>query len=308
MTDTVCFVIGDRRDPRSGMVTRGPVGTAFFAAVPWRPDDPMADGDSFCVYVVTAAHLVTGPDQSSIRMRGPDGKVVGDWDDPEWTITEHDLAFALFPRSMPGASVSALQLAEPDEKFSPFKLGEQVYYVGLLADMPHMERENIPVVRSGNLAAWNQPHVPIKNGLRVTAHLIDCRSFGGFSGSPCLLQFTQNVLSYEGGRSLITPIYNTYLIGMLTGHYDDNYLERQQGSPVLKLNVGVGIVMPTEQIRHALNSDEQVAMRKTQGKGRTVSVREVTLGSLDDAVSLAPLEFEEALEALLDVPPPDKAP
>jgi hypothetical protein len=72
------------------------------------------------------------------------------------------------------------------------RLGDVVYFVGLLANIKSMHVENVPMVRSGTLGRMFQRDVRIKwpdaTIHSMVFHLIDCHSHQGFSGSPCYVQ------------------------------------------------------------------------------------------------------------------------
>jgi hypothetical protein len=109
-----------------------------------------------------------------------------------------------------------------------------------------------------------QERVPIgppDNRRYIEAHLIDCRSHGGFSGAPCFVQAT---VSNAGG--LFAPemagiTHKTRLLGLISAHFDDKDSTRVSEIESVveidvvgqRINSGVGVVTPSERIVEALN-------------------------------------------------------
>jgi len=166
-----------------------PVGTGFVVRVPTR------DGSLFD-YVVTASHVVDGATESYVRIATVDGKYR---DEPvdEWVHHDNaDVAAAKLHRrdDMDVLWVPAAGLSWPGSRRLSPDLGDRVYFLGLLA-LPaarDMAERNVSMVRSGTVGALYQNDIPHKwpdgTTRRFEAHLVDCRSFGGFSGSPCFFQ------------------------------------------------------------------------------------------------------------------------
>lgn len=75
--------------------------------------------------------------------------------------------------------------------------GDEVFFPGLLGQVPSMGQRNVPMLRGGIIGALHQSEIPMRlpddTVLSVHGHLIDCRSFGGFSGSPCFVRFTSGI-------------------------------------------------------------------------------------------------------------------
>jgi hypothetical protein len=106
-------------------------------------------------------------------------------------------------------------------------LGGEIIYLGILA---HLE---VPTARGGTLGAL---HVPIgKPDYRYHPDLVDCRSYQGFSGSPCFLLLHYAVPGQQadlghpqvprqpGGSPIpLNPIASTAVFcGIFTAHYTD---------------------------------------------------------------------------------------
>jgi hypothetical protein len=147
-----------------------------------------------------------------------------------------------------------------------------------------MTERNIPVVRAGVLAQLWQTDLPVKRSpvdatRYITAHLIDCRSFGGFSGAPCYLQKSRAAVVDSG----ITTEY---------GHFDDwtsaqerTLMTDEEADPDAGYSIsdnirapvstGVAYVIPVEFIRQTLMRSELVDKRRADeeafGPGTTGS-------------------------------------
>ncbi len=186
MIRPVAFVIGNIEGPEKGSVVRGAAGTACFAVV--RNE---ADPQQFHAYVVTAAHVVIGQRRTEIRLRDDHGNVLPDRPISGWVVHEKsDIAAA--PTAFDSDVVINPFVRDMgiDRREGPLRLAEPVFFMGLLAGFDKMERSAVPMVRSGTVGAYYQRDVPLPAGRFDEAHLIDCRSFQGFSRSPCVIQRT----------------------------------------------------------------------------------------------------------------------
>jgi hypothetical protein len=100
--------------------------------------------------------------------------------------------------------------------------------------------------------------------LEYTAHLIDSRSYSGFSGSPCFVQFPIEPGIGGVGR----PDEETELLGLVASHFDlkENATLtgeiREMGTVDVPVHLGVGVVMPAESIEELLNREDVVADRR----------------------------------------------
>ncbi len=250
------FEVGARKVPT---VVRTPVATGFLIGirVTW--------ADAAHVYVVTAAHAVQSGRDSWIRVTGLGG-VVRDVPVAQWYF--HPTAdVAAAPFDMKDVIHTWWSIADfLDANPVDVQLGDDVYFAGLLAQVPEMHTKNVPLVRSGTLGRMFQDGVPIKQSdgttTYVTAHLIDCRSYSGFSGSPCFVQLSNRA---------------TYLLGVVAAHFDERVaLSRDVGDDddgVLQdgweqlrsgVSIGVGIVTPCERVRELLEEDDDLKKDRSE--------------------------------------------
>lgn len=301
------------------------------------------DGTSFLVtivgerlwhpYVVTAGHVVEGAEESFIRIPTLGGPV--DVTVPDWiSHGVHDVAVA--PIDMPHDTTAVAtgldQFIDTDSEeiaaeWRELELGDIVYFIGLLGKIPEMVARNIPIVRAGTLGALWQEKVPVRRSPAeasrlITAHLIDCRSFGGFSGSPCYIQKSRAaVVTRDDGRPGITTRYWTLLLGLIGGHFDDWAKTRSRESIgadpddheyaisddiMAPVGTGVGYVIPAEFIRETLMREELVAMRADDEK----AAERIERRALDeDAATMDSLagdsefdRFQKLTERLVNTP------
>lgn len=273
-----------RERPAASALEKQIMGTGFIVSVP-------AESSQFAhVYVVTAAHVIEGDGVPFIRVPTTVGSVT-DCTVSDWTChPKHDVAVApiLLPanhntvRTALGQFIDAEAWRKPDDWIKrPFdlELGDVVYFIGLLGKIAAMTEQNIPMVRSGTLGALWQERLPVRRTPKddatfVTAHLIDCRSFAGFSGSPCYVQQSQaGLVPNEGGQPgvCITTKYRTALLGLVGGHFDDWVGTRKRVSGPARnvssdvdapVSTGVGYVIPAEFIRETLYLEELREMRE----------------------------------------------
>lgn len=220
-------------------------------------------------WMVTAAHVIADEQNLRARMWDNDGSVQ-EWNvDDGWICpsgspgeridlavrvfneNDHDGYFIALPEDYDIANAGrGLELAQP------------VYFPGLLAwstdARPGLSQ---PVVRSGSVAALSERDVKWNKKGNWTApvvDLVDVRSFGGFSGSPCFVQFLvadlnavnvgafQRKLAKQAGRdpSALTEVTTfTHWSGMFAAHECES---------------GIGIAIPAEEIRNIMNNDEAI--------------------------------------------------
>lgn len=247
-------------------------GTGFVVAIPSR-----AGGDY--AYVVTAAHVVRRFTKTFARVRRHDG-TIDDLDIAEWTYhPTHDVAaahmHALYPATHDLVAVPERMFSDTSEH-APM-LGEEVYFMGLLGQVASMGSTLTPMVRTGTLGALDQPEVPMieppntRRALR--GHLIDCRSFGGFSGSPCFMPLSRPTGKTER-LGLPYPQTHPILLGMIGGHFDHRTsirLPDDRGDLSVPTSAGVGVVYPAEIIREALDLEE-LADRRAYADARTPKI------------------------------------
>jgi hypothetical protein len=223
-------------------------------------------------YLVTAKHLIDlvahmGRHEVYVRLSRPGAKVewigthAADWlTHPTDSLV--DVAVLPFPQSiltrvdqrlfpMEGAAT------QTDLKELGIGVGEDVFFPGLF--LPHFGKDrNLPIMRTGTIAAMPVEKIRVSNGL-VDAYLVEARSIGGLSGSPVFVRMDSRVSADHFLRKVVThPRRSFGLLGLIRGHYEDEVLsnitvhERKAEA----VNMGIGIVVPVEQITETLMHPE----------------------------------------------------
>lgn len=256
---SVVFISGTMPGPPAITALRG---TGFVVGV------PSAHPEGVFLYIATAAHVVRPCSSTFVRVNRPDGSVE-DLPVDRWIFHPfEDIAVTPvlgedFGHSY-GTAESFIGSARVDHHPAP---GDDVFFAGLLGQVRSMGERNIPMVRSGSIGALYQEGVPMRlpddTVLHVRGHLIDCRSFGGFSGSPCFVRFISGQGQTER-LGLRYPIQSTLLLGMVGGHFDlkaSVALPDQEEKFKVPVAAGIAVVYPAESIVNTLEEDELVAER-----------------------------------------------
>lgn len=236
---------------------RGTIGTGFLITVPNEDRPSVRHG-----YVVTAAHVLR--QQHKVEIQAPDPRrggglyspvTVDNWFKP---LPKVDLAVAPW---LATGNFMALELANviPFAGETPLQLGGTIFYIGILTPL------DVPMVRSGTIGALDLEGLPHEHGYEYPTHLVDCRSYAGFSGSPCFAQLIRANLTAQsvGGlpaEAAQIPMgdleYFVFLAGVFTAHLSD---KAKSGATSL---YGVGTMLRGQEIRTALISDELKAERE----------------------------------------------
>ena len=301
---SVAFVVGTYM--KDGLPRTGVKGTAFLIQL----QSDAVQGLAFW-YVVTAAHVVRPLADSAIRLNLKAGGT-HDWVVHHWFFhPTEDVAVAILAVGGDHDFKTIPDNAFADKWDRAPNLGDRVYFLGLLAEMTEMAKTNVPMVRSGTLGALYQPGIPVEvapsTPVLMTGHLIDCRSYGGFSGSPCFVQFSE-IRQVRTNRPDLVGVAmgdTTLLLGMVVAHYDlrrDAILTGDfagsSGGVQTEINTGVGVVLPVERIREALMDEELVDLRREHE--RRVKKEAAPAATADVALEAEPTllrkDFESALK------------
>lgn len=265
MMSSAFRVIGDLRNPRlvGGIGGgRGPIGTGFFV------DIRSSNQKWKHVYAVTAHHVLRGQHNIEIEASQPYGGALYSplpthgWVQP---LEGVDLAIAPAPRREGEVYCSlGFERMLPDNS-GLLWLGGKVHYIGLLAPL------NRPMVRSGYLGAIDQYGVPHDLGYEYPCHLVDCRSYGGFSGSPCFVDLPFAGLAPEDLSRFdfvskeewehLPPLGSLFHLAVFCGMFTQHQTDApESGEPASKY--GVGVMLRMDEIRQALMLPESQADRE----------------------------------------------
>ena len=244
-----------------------PIGTGFVVAM---PVEVKGEIGAF-LYVVTAAHVVRSFNTTCIKIRRTDGSIT-DLPVKRWAYHSYmDIAATplgdgtgqFIRRCIPIEQF--VGIAQPDIRPA---VGDEVFFVGLLGQVDEMASSLKPMARGGIIGALYEERVPIRlpddTLIHEPGHLIDCQSFGGFSGAPCFVRFV-SATGETPNYGLRYPVQSTLLLGMVGGHFDRQTsvtLPEGAGSINVPVAAGVGVVYHAEAIRETLEEDELAQARK----------------------------------------------
>ncbi len=262
-----------------------PVGTGFFVGVNTEPPGAVH------WYLVTARHIAANEPRLHVRLNmlaggikdhPTAGWVCGGWGGEDVAVAPFDLPNEVDHSYYPIDGFVT-------ERANPPWLGDLVYFVGMLNFIPEMSDHNLPMVRSGTLGALDQANIPVRlpggSVAKVRGHLIDCRAYRGFSGSPCFVQ---------------GPRGETSLLGVVSAHFDAVDQVPLEGdllggaSAQVPIHAGVGVIAPVEILSELLADERLVEMRKqvvdeyAEERRRTEAEGAATLDSATDK----PEEFQ----------------
>lgn len=233
-----------------GTTQRDPIGTFFLVTV---PSDRFPD--HLYGYAVTAAHVVMSEPNTELRILSASGELV-QFGDPKWhtPYPDRDIAVAEYPGDIMPHDITAVPLERDSAAVRGWqpRLGSTVYYMGLLRVVDEMADEIVPMVRTGSVGTLNQKGVKVAEQPAQVAHLVDCRSHRGFSGSPCWME-----RQFVGPRNIQLP--STWTDGELN---HETYGEITRVHALLGVFVGyepetgVGVVLPVDQIHDVLDHEE----------------------------------------------------
>jgi hypothetical protein len=263
MMHSVVRIVGDvdqTVDPYTRK--RDVIGSGFFITV---QSEKYPDSVKYG-YLVTAAHILL--DQTNVEVEAPsptDGTLYDPIPVTEWRKPLGDgVDLAISPMTELNQDDPRIFMALTEANLLPtpnvlgMTLGSTILYIGILVPLDR------PMVRTGSLGAINQMGIPNDYGYDYPAHLVDCRSYGGFSGSPCFVLVQRpgliNHPSPTEEGAVLGPMgemnYFVFQCGMLTQHLN---VRAPSGPTSL---YGVMTMLRSEEIREALMCKEFLEQRR----------------------------------------------
>jgi hypothetical protein len=261
----------------------GPIGTGFFVTVASDVPETPPYG-----YLVTAYHVIHK--QTDLEAEIPNafnGEIypplpVNNWEQP---LKGVDVAVAAIdhPDDRNYMGVPLDHIMPMGEAVYP-QLGGTVFYIGLFAPARRM------MARSGTIGALEQlalskklddPDLDLEY-VDYPVHLVDCRSYNGFSGSPCFAEFTYpglvdmplskgipmaDTVKVPLGRN----VYCAMLCGMFIAHFSDEGAISTRGDVVSKY--GVGMMVRGHEIKEALMHEDVAKERRRLDKERRANMQ-----------------------------------
>jgi len=186
----------------------------------------------------------------------------------DWNIIDHESVPLL--NWDPYKENTVLQYSKPD-----IGLGTETFAVGLFRSHYGAQR-NIPVIRTGNIAAMVEEPIKTRHGSGfVEGYLVEMRSIAGLSGSPVFaarpdMFFTDYKLDFNRLRPQFEQInwFGFILLGLVHGHFDvrnpmeDMAFDDADGNRPESVNTGMGIVIPAIRIQETLYQTELTKERR----------------------------------------------
>jgi hypothetical protein len=248
-------------------------GTGFLVSMPLE-----GMSGKFFVYVVTAKHVIEGIRQSTkdqkvfLRFNGkkPEKPIItaetslSDWHYHPTdnsvdvavmqVVLTDDFDFLTIPLSM---AVTDQVVIEEN-----IGAGDEVFLTGLFHNH-YGNQKNLPIIRTGNIAMMPEERVYTTGLGLIDAYLIEARSIGGLSGSPVFV-YMDYVRQKNGQLNLGAQQKLFYWLGLMHGHWDvkEDSIDTFGPNGQKHVNMGIGIVVPTEKILEVINNDYFVKMRE----------------------------------------------
>jgi len=248
--------------------TPSPKGTAFAVSV----TDGNRPDVAHC-YLITARHNLelARTDSIIVRVNSEEGFRDLVTDRNQWQ--KHDSAdVACLPFSSERLEQIPLayfvgadypyhfRFSEGGENF-PVRVGTESFFVGLFVQQPG-RGGNLPIARFGHVSRMPTEPVVLTSGdgtpFEQLAYLVECRSWGGHSGSPAFCIFHR---TYAG-----EPLKHIAFLGLVSGHYDIPTAVKSRNSEerfMAAVNSGIAIVTPAESVRDLLFREDVVRERNS---------------------------------------------
>lgn len=158
----------------------------------------------------------------------------------------------------------------------PIELGDELFFPGLFIQSAGAKR-NLPIYRFGNISRMPGDAIYLDTKARgevaIRAYLIEARSWGGHGGSPTVwfhIFHPQEHLSADEREMVSNPrLHLTGLLGLVSAHFDVP-IPTTGGEERLetKVNSGIAVVTPAENIRELLMRQDVVDERKYKGASK----------------------------------------
>jgi hypothetical protein len=258
MLGCVVRVVGDLEI--KGKWRRAAIGTAFCVQVQSELHEAR-----WYSYVLTAHHVIDA--QPNPELLFPDSRSPGtlhaaiQTSGPDWIHPLESVDLAVLPFDRPeGIWINTLRAGF--QLYATLRrdalLAMPFHYVGLLEPL------NRAMARSGTLGAVYQTGIPHPDGYEYDAHLGDCRTYSGFSGSPSFVEITFPSLTPQDPIVPVPPelgplgrLRHLHLLcGMVTWH-----LERSNDVPEASV-YGVVVMLTSDEIWRALMSSDLAEARR----------------------------------------------
>jgi len=202
-------------------------------------------------------------------------------------------------------------------------LGARIHYIGLFAPAQRM------MARSGTVGLIDVVGLKHDNSHNpqppydYISHLIDCRSYGGFSGSLCFLEYSfasldrlailPDSLYSDDERPPVSPtFYLSVPCGMFTEHYTDEDEPKLNPDRAVS-RYGVGVMLRGNEIKEALMTDkmrEKHRERDAEALARAAATPSPGIrgaSATTEAPEFTEVGFQEALRRATRIVTPDES-
>ncbi len=237
-------------------------GTAFFVRV----KAERMEGARF-LYVVTARHVAENAKSHGdlyLRLNTRDcqhiySQITGNWIVPEDPMIDLAVLPMFFDEDLEVSPLEEASFAtEEVARDCDVGIGDEVVIPGLFVRR-HGRQRNIPILRTGSIAAMPEEPLEDKQG-EFDAYLIESRSIGGLSGSPVLVVKTPGRI--ESGHVIFD--WRLRLLGIIRGHWDRGDEEIADFAKIgdAQVNMGIAIVTPVQKLLDLLYRADVLSRRR----------------------------------------------
>jgi hypothetical protein len=157
-------------------------------------------------------------------------------------------------------------------------IGDDVFAIGLFTQKSGAER-NTPIMRTGIIASMPEESLETDEDDELpgtcNVYLVELRSIGGISGSPVFVHLDfwrlgPNMFESRIDIGGLTIRRKTFLLGLIRGHWNlerrgvtrDHAPPATEDEEIEKLNTGIALVTPVQDVLSILNGGEMMRIRK----------------------------------------------
>ncbi|MDX6510772.1 MAG: hypothetical protein QOE36_276 [Gaiellaceae bacterium] len=283
-------------------------GTGLFVGIPSE-----AAPDRSWIYLVTAKHnIIRARERGTVYVRAntPDEKGAMLEADEGWIFSTNPASdVAVLPIDVPDGVIPVtipIQLFATDAMITRYGigLGDDLTIIGLFKKREGRDR-NLPIVRSGNIAAMpSDPLYDPNTALTYHAYLAEVRSIGGLSGSPVFVSIKGPEL-LPSGESVRVGAVRFILLGLIRGHWTKAEYEAGDffESEVESFNTGIAIVSPIADVLEILESEALVKEREKDERDLRNAGAPIEDSALGDDSDESEFErFERLARRMVQVP------
>jgi hypothetical protein len=263
----VCFLYG--YGVTEGPQQLSPLGTGFFMGVRGELNPTAVH-----TYLATARHIVRQEKEGKfeeLHVRYNSRTGGGNQPIPitaEWMYHHDpsaDVAVIPFERYVEHRSDRPLPMDEKvilgADRREQFKIGigDELSVVGLFTSRPGLGR-NIPIVRSGLIAAMPQERIIEPDVLPYEAYLAELRSIRGLSGSPVFVNLGLN----RNADGTVNEGGSIPLLGIVRSHWEPKIGMplTEYGREMISMNTGIATITPVSYLADILYGETARAQRR----------------------------------------------